>query len=769
MQYLLYAIAFYLLLLALPYIIAFLQFRKVILQYPKYEMRSADVVPVSVKELLQAPIEEFKLFDFKQCGYLQDKPMQKLDLPTVWEYLLYDESLQTFAIVAIRYPVESVPLFDIAFYTVFTDDSLLVTMNCQAYGVLDAPPNAIIQDAYTESVSVQWQLHQDRLKQLTATQTPCSLTPEAFLITLETSIAHYFDYLLKSKKLLFAKESESFQYTWSTALQKTYRTARNAKKVTAILNKRREQAQTQASISEETAIAMEVETFQRMEYLQQGLLSKKARTWLLLVSFGWFVASYAKIFSPETLAIFIVALLLHEGGHLLAMKLFGYRDTAILFLPFLGALATARQKHDATLTQKVWVSLAGPLPGLILGVGMAIATREGNHPDWLREAGWIFIGLNLFNLLPVYPLDGGQVADLLLFSRFPYLGVVFKVFGVICLGLLGINSPMMLAFTLLIALSIPNSFRTAKIHIKLSKELRKNPPIEPENLLQTIFSYLKQLGYDKLPYHQKSVLVKELMQRDRESRANWKTRVFLSAVYLGSLFGGVAGTFTAISPQWMDILSASFESPQQARDPRSAPVGNRVTKTKQEEIDRATEAIYINPNDVDAYLKRAQARLWFEDTKGAIADYNQVILLKPDDIQSRLNRASYLARLGDSRGALQDYDYILRLDPQNLYTYQSRALLYVILGDSKKALEDYDATIKLDSQDSFAYIYRGQIRQKLGDIKGALADANRAIVLDSEIPDAYILRSEIRRRIGDRKGAIADEQKADYLYENSEY
>jgi Zn-dependent protease len=118
-------------------------------------------------------------------------------------------------------------------------------------------------------------------------------------------------------------------------------------------------------------------------------------------------------------------LLFHEGGHVLAMKIFGYRDVTMLFIPFLGALATAK-KEDASLTEKVLISLAGPVPGLVIGIGLAIAFSNENplsivsdNPSWIMPLSWTLIGLNLFNLLPVYPLDGGQIADLLLFSSNP--------------------------------------------------------------------------------------------------------------------------------------------------------------------------------------------------------------------------------------------------------------------------------------------------------------------------------------------------------------
>ncbi len=237
-------------------------------------------------------------------------------------------------------------------------------MNGKAYRVLGEPPNLIIQDAYTDELSVQWQLHQEKLHLLSATKTPSNLTPEAFALALEKYIENYIDRLLKLKQISPVKDTNLFQDNRLTAFKKARQMVEGAKGAAFIAKKRRERAKTDASLLVEIPIELEVEEFQRIDRLQQRLLSQKLRIWLLLGSFGWFVASYGKLFSPETLAIFITALLLHEGGHVLAMKLFGYRDTSILFLPFLGAVATACQKEDATLAQKVWIFASRSVTGI---------------------------------------------------------------------------------------------------------------------------------------------------------------------------------------------------------------------------------------------------------------------------------------------------------------------------------------------------------------------------------------------------------------------
>jgi len=110
----------------------------------------------------------------------------------------------------------------------------------------------------------------------------------------------------------------------------------------------------------------------------------------------------------------VAVLALHEAGHALAMRLFGYQDVRIFFVPFLGA-ATAGRKTLAPVWQQAVVLLAGPVPGLLLGLLL-----RGLDPPWLSaapELAPLLIGLNALNLIPVDPLDGGRLAGLLLFGE----------------------------------------------------------------------------------------------------------------------------------------------------------------------------------------------------------------------------------------------------------------------------------------------------------------------------------------------------------------
>ncbi|MCC5636163.1 tetratricopeptide repeat protein [Nostoc sp. CHAB 5844] len=760
MQYLLYPVAIYVLFIAIQYVVTFLQLCKAKFQYPKYQVTKSDAVPIYLRKLFQTSIKELEQLGFKPCSYLQYQPIIKVHQQTNWELLLYNKESKTYATVVIKRLVEPVNLFDIEFYSFFQDRTLLLTLNGKLHGLIDEIPNTIIQDAYTDQVTVQWQTHQDKLEQLATNKKVCGLAPEAFAKALQSHMTNYVNHLAKSRNILPIKGDELFQLSWLTSLKMVNPILQGNKKASVIIKQRRQKAKTDSSIPKEIPVELEVEGFKYMEYINQGLVGKKFRTWLFFGSFVLFIASYTKNFAPETFAIFMGALMFHEGGHLLAMKLFGYRDTAVLFVPFLGALATAR-KDDATLTQKFWISIAGPLPGLILGIALSffLNPHESEYFNLLRKTSSILIFLNLFNLLPIYPLDGGQIADLLLFSRFPYLGVLFKVIGVMILGLIGKDRPSMLLFVGLIAITIPNSFRSAKINANLQKELRKNQPdVDKDKLLHHIYDHLLQFGQGNLPFSKKYILVQELIQRYYESGGKWTTRLLLSLLYCVSLLGGMLGSVQAIVPGGLRFLTYYFESPQQRRE--------HFTKEKQREIERTTAILKSNPNDVNAYIKRSQARKILGDNQGALADYNQVVRLKPNDIQYRLIRANLRSSLKDYKSAIKDYNEALRLNPKNITVYYQQAHLRSRMQDYQGAIADYNTIIKLNPQQSWAYISRGELRHKLKDYKGALADAEYVIKLSPDSPDsigAYMLRSEIRRSLGNTQGAIADQQKVEKL------
>jgi Zn-dependent protease len=127
-------------------------------------------------------------------------------------------------------------------------------------------------------------------------------------------------------------------------------------------------------------------------------------------------------------AILIVGILfVHEMGHYLAMRWFGYRELRMFFIPLIGAAVTGRN-YNVPGWKKALVSLMGPVPSIFLGtfVGV-IAAVVGNQ--WLAELSMLAVVINAINLLPILPLDGGWFWNAVVFCRHHTLELIFKVFA----------------------------------------------------------------------------------------------------------------------------------------------------------------------------------------------------------------------------------------------------------------------------------------------------------------------------------------------------
>jgi Zn-dependent protease len=130
--------------------------------------------------------------------------------------------------------------------------------------------------------------------------------------------------------------------------------------------------------------------------------------------------------------LLVAALLVHEFGHLLAYRLIGQPWGRMIFLPFLGALAMPRLPYE-TQAQAVFAALMGPGFSVLLALAITLPLLFGVAlPDWLIKSGIVVIGLNLFNLLPVEPLDGGVA----LRSVLAKLMGSYARFGLLAIGLL---------------------------------------------------------------------------------------------------------------------------------------------------------------------------------------------------------------------------------------------------------------------------------------------------------------------------------------------
>jgi Zn-dependent protease len=118
------------------------------------------------------------------------------------------------------------------------------------------------------------------------------------------------------------------------------------------------------------------------------------------------VAAYS-LFWGWTFALgFVVLLFVHEMGHVIQLRREGIKATAPMFVPFLGAFISAKSLGENALAE-ARVGLAGPIVGSV-GAGACLVIGDAANSDFFRALAYIGFFLNLFNLLPVVPLDGGR-------------------------------------------------------------------------------------------------------------------------------------------------------------------------------------------------------------------------------------------------------------------------------------------------------------------------------------------------------------------------
>ena len=128
----------------------------------------------------------------------------------------------------------------------------------------------------------------------------------------------------------------------------------------------------------------------------------------------------------------------HELGHFVAMKIYKYQELGMFFIPLLGAYVSGT-KQEVSQKQSAIILLAGPVPGIFLGLVLHFLSLNLDIP-FLENVAKILIFLNVLNLLPVYPLDGGQLLHRLFLDDYNILGKIFVILSAALMGWIAISS-----------------------------------------------------------------------------------------------------------------------------------------------------------------------------------------------------------------------------------------------------------------------------------------------------------------------------------------
>ncbi|PWH87125.1 hypothetical protein DIT68_02355 [Brumimicrobium oceani] len=259
-----------------------------------------------------------------------------------------------------------------------------------------------------------------------------------------------------------------------------------------------------------------MENFEQ-QYPQKPILMKRksgGHISVTVLSMVIFAITFSLILDDYYLiAILLGVLLFHELGHFLMMKLFNYEELNMLFIPFMGAMVSGRKKEYSQIESSLMV-IAGPLPGILLGAFLLL--YNWTEPSSLYiQLGVILILLNVMNLIPIDPLDGGQLMRILFFNNYEYAQLIFTAISSLAVAGVGLyfNSWLMIIFGLLLGLRIKN-----KNKLYLIRKDMKEDDIEYESNYDDIsnktYSKIKRIIIEHTP------VLNEIEEYNEEERYN---------------------------------------------------------------------------------------------------------------------------------------------------------------------------------------------------------------------------------------------------------
>jgi len=185
-----------------------------------------------------------------------------------------------------------------------------------------------------------------------------------------------------------------------------------------------------------------------------------------------FMLVFMFLFSNELLFIIglILALCLHEFGHFIMMKRFHYSYIRLLFIPLMGAFVQGK-KEEYSQRESLFVVGAGPFPGLIVGFLLMLFSQQINSVVCF-QMGMLFFLLNIINLVPLDPLDGGQLLKLIFRKKHEQFLLIFTLLA--SLSIIGIgfyfDSYLLTLFGFLMGFRVRALQKTHYLHRQLSDE-----------------------------------------------------------------------------------------------------------------------------------------------------------------------------------------------------------------------------------------------------------------------------------------------------------
>lgn len=436
---------------------------------PEVTSIARDEIPADIRLILDETAPVLEALGFEYIGSFRTWPaLRSGDPEPVYSHRYFNRSA---GCVASIYPSdlpEPGATTNVSFQTLLIDGHMLVTVNRRQYQFLPMPDGYLLDDGYFNSVADQWGLHQRRVaedgSEIVADAQQVLRRDGAILKQL---IDHWFN-------IGFAEPADV-----GTARLTPSGASRFLRSMIEGNRRLLKLPRMDGTESVEARIAADLRAYHANESLTVGgAFSRTGKTWLFVVSMAIGIVAFGLFFSWDVAVVLLAVLLFHEFGHALAMRATGHRNVQVLVLPLLGAVASGH-KDDAGPWARLFVLLAGPVPGLMVGVACLYAALAATPPNMLLlQFGLLALFLNLFNLLPLIPLDGGRIVELFLFARWPRLRFLFFLISLAGLAGLGLwlDSHVLLALAIVLAVVLRTMWRQFRLAAQVGSVGREAAP-----------------------------------------------------------------------------------------------------------------------------------------------------------------------------------------------------------------------------------------------------------------------------------------------------
>ena len=373
-------------------------------------------------------------------------------------------------------------VFDVILSNDCVDGTSLSTVNGISHQLLPSPANSTIVEADATSFKLQLEAHLSKRSAMTAPRTDPA---DALSLTLASTRAMFPRLVDEGKAYVRREPGDGTIYGLrpAAALDLAWRIilgppvpGEDAKAGAIVPPTPPDVAPAVWAAAERLAFARDLcsaDALLAPRWLRWSVFSVSATAFVALGAWWWGI----------TFALVIAAVIaVHEAGHWAAMRLARFRDVQVFFVPGFGG-ATSGEKHDARPLTHLAVYLAGPVPGLLLALGVMawmMSGQAGEGAWWyalLAVTMTVTLLINLVNLLPVMPLDGGRVVDLFVLARLPWLRFAFTASSALLIGWSGFASDAAIVqgFSLLLLLGLPHHYRVARVASGLRRGRHQAP------------------------------------------------------------------------------------------------------------------------------------------------------------------------------------------------------------------------------------------------------------------------------------------------------